>query len=249
MDGAEGYAPRAAYDRIVASVGIWDMPLPWIRQLKPHGRIVAPIWLDGLQVGAAFTVELDGTLYAEEMTPTTYIYIRGAAAGPSVQKSVGSTALRLISDDLSKLDTASLNMLLSSDDEKCYLSMPLDTEDYWYGFLPYVMLNESQNDIFAVYTISDGQQAYGMDGEGFALFTPASATFVPYYGAGFTHCFAGSDAFMELETLLAEWHRAGKPTIKNLRLRLIPKSHGKPEIERGKLYERTNHYLHAWMDI
>ncbi|GAB4313981.1 MAG: hypothetical protein Kow00117_06390 [Phototrophicales bacterium] len=247
-DGAEGYAPRAAYDRIIASVGIWDMPLPWITQLKPNGRIIAPIWIDGLQVCAVFTIQPDGTLYAQEMMPSAYIYIRGLAAGPTMQKMVGSTALKLIGDDLSRVDTAALYMLLSSDQEQCYLSVPLDTASYWYGFLPYVMLNEPENDVFAIYTITQGQKAYGMEGEGFALFTPASAAFVPYYGLGATHCFAGADAFLELETLLASWQQVGKPSIRQLRLRLIPKSQDKPHITRGKLYERHNHYLHAWIE-
>ena len=35
-DGALGYAPRASYDRIIATAGIWDVPEAWVRQLKPQ---------------------------------------------------------------------------------------------------------------------------------------------------------------------------------------------------------------------
>lgn len=46
-DGALGYALHAPYDRIVATVGFWDAPFEYLKQLKPTGRFVAPLWLLG----------------------------------------------------------------------------------------------------------------------------------------------------------------------------------------------------------
>ncbi|HSZ42366.1 MAG TPA: methyltransferase, FxLD system [Trebonia sp.] len=46
-DGALGYAPRAPYDRIIATVGARDIPLAWQDQLAPDGRIVVPLRLRG----------------------------------------------------------------------------------------------------------------------------------------------------------------------------------------------------------
>lgn len=248
VDGAEGYAPRAAYDRIVASVGVWDIPLPWIRQLKPKGVVVAPVWLDGLQVTAPFTMQPDGTLYAESVMPSAFVYIRGAAAAPPTRKRIGSTALTLISDEIHEVDAAALHTLLSWDDEPSRLSAPLNTRDYWYGFLPYLMLCEPERALFALYHVLDNQKAYGIDGEGFALLTPASACFVPYYGVGFTHNFAGADAYLTIEARLKDWETAGRPGIDRLRLRFIPKANGMPEITEGKVYTRRDHYLHVWME-
>jgi protein-L-isoaspartate(D-aspartate) O-methyltransferase len=247
-DGAFGYAPRAAYDRIVSSVGIWDMPLAWVRQLKPQGLITAPVWLDGLQVSAAFTLQPDGSLYSEDVSPSAFVYIRGAAAGPRVRKRIGSTALTLIADDVDQIDSAALYVLLSADDEASRLSAALNSCDYWYGFLPYMMLHEDKNAIFALYDITHGSKAYGMEGEGFALFTPASACFVPYYGLGFVQNFAGADAYLQVEAYLDAWQRAGHPGIDRLRLRLIPKEHGQPQIAAGKVYTRQHHYLHVWLE-
>ncbi|MDX2077466.1 MAG: class I SAM-dependent methyltransferase [bacterium] len=247
-DGAEGYAPRAAYDRIVATCGVWDIPPTWIKQLKPEGRLIAPIWLDGLQVMASFSQQPDGTLYAENVIPSAFVYIRGIAEGPLVRKFVGSTELLLLADEIEKIDTVALSVLLSSDAELCYLSAPLNTIEYWYGFIPFLMLNEGTKDIFALYTIREGYQAFGMEGEGFALFSAASATFVPYYGLGRAHCFAGSDAFIEIETQLDKWQDAGRPTIDRLRLRLIPNAHPLPDVVNGKLYPRRHHHLHVWLE-
>lgn len=46
-DGALGYARLAPYDRVIATVGVWDLPLTWRDQLAPGGRIVAPLRLRG----------------------------------------------------------------------------------------------------------------------------------------------------------------------------------------------------------
>jgi protein-L-isoaspartate(D-aspartate) O-methyltransferase len=46
-DGGLGYAPRAPYDRIVATVGAWEIPLAWFDQLAPNGKIAAPVHLFG----------------------------------------------------------------------------------------------------------------------------------------------------------------------------------------------------------
>lgn len=256
VDGAEGYAPRAQYDRMMVTAGIWDVPLPWIRQLKPDGRIVAPVWLDGLQVAACFTLQEDGTLYSDRMTPSTFVYIRGQAAGPQVRKRIGSTGLILIADDIGNVDPIALATLLSSDHEAVQLSKALNKWDYWYGFLPYLMLDETDNDLFALYSVLEDGRAYGIEGEGFVISTPASACFVPYYGVGFAHSFAGSDAFLAVESKLADWEAAGRPGLDCLRLRFVPKAQGKPvladadgnPLKNAKIYERRDHYLAVWME-
>ena len=46
-DGGAGFAPHAPYDRIVATVGAWDLPPAWREQLTPDGRLVIPLHLFG----------------------------------------------------------------------------------------------------------------------------------------------------------------------------------------------------------
>lgn len=46
-DGARGYASAAPFDRIVATVGLWEVPGPWAEQLSPGGEIITPLHLGG----------------------------------------------------------------------------------------------------------------------------------------------------------------------------------------------------------
>jgi protein-L-isoaspartate(D-aspartate) O-methyltransferase len=246
-DGAGGYAPRASYDRIIATVGIWDVPEAWVQQLKPKGILVAPIWLDAIQLSAAFGVEPDGTLYSDNNHPCGFVRLRGIAAGPSVHVRVGSSSLTLATNDIEKLDGAALHSLLSEDSEVANIGVPLSASDYWHGFMPYLMLNEPESFTFAVYAIGGSHQAYGIDGHGFALIGPGSACFVPYQGHGEAHCFASADGYFALRDVVHAWDKAGRPGRDRLRLRLIPMTQPPPAVRSGKLYLRSDHYLHAWM--
>lgn len=46
-DGALGYPDDAPYDLVIATVGAGDLPLAWLEQLAPGGRLVVPMRLRG----------------------------------------------------------------------------------------------------------------------------------------------------------------------------------------------------------
>jgi len=46
-DGALGYPKGAPYDRIIATVGAFEVPGAWLDQLTPTGRLVVPLRLRG----------------------------------------------------------------------------------------------------------------------------------------------------------------------------------------------------------
>jgi protein-L-isoaspartate(D-aspartate) O-methyltransferase len=46
-DGMLGYAARAPYQSIIAAAGGESLPQPWLDQLSPGGRLVAPMWQAG----------------------------------------------------------------------------------------------------------------------------------------------------------------------------------------------------------
>lgn len=54
-DGALGAPEQAPYDRIIVTVGAWDLPTAWWDQLAPHGRLVVPLRWRGQTRAIAFT--------------------------------------------------------------------------------------------------------------------------------------------------------------------------------------------------
>lgn len=247
-DGAQGYAPRASYDAIVATVGVWDVPAAWFQQLKPRGKVIAPIVVDGVQLSAVFRPQPDGSFLSVDNRPCSFVYLQGSYAGPTFREQVGSSALYILSDQIASIDTVKLHSLLSHDHEVCNLESVLEQTDFWYGFQLYMMLNTPADCTFMLFATIENQTPYGLGGRGLGLITPGSATFVPYAEKGTAHCYGGSDAYLVVQSLLDDWNAIQRPNTKNMQLRLIPKAQGKPDIAHGKVFERRDHYLHAWLE-
>lgn len=62
-DGALGAPDQAPFNRIIATVGPWDLPPAWLNQLAPGGRLVVPLHWRGQARSVAFVQE-DGILRA-----------------------------------------------------------------------------------------------------------------------------------------------------------------------------------------
>ncbi|MFI6503293.1 methyltransferase domain-containing protein [Nonomuraea typhae] len=80
-DGAAGFPGAAPYDRIIATVGVWDLEPAWAAQLAPGGRFVGPLDLRGVQVSAAFE-RRPGRWESVSVVPAGFMRMRGTAAGP-----------------------------------------------------------------------------------------------------------------------------------------------------------------------
>jgi protein-L-isoaspartate(D-aspartate) O-methyltransferase len=248
-DGASGYSPRAAYDRIICTATAWDVPRAWVRQLKPRGRLVTPIQVHAAQVSAAFNVQDDDTLFSDNNLPCRFVLMRGAWGVPDLVRQIGSSALTLWSLDADDIDGARLHLLLGEDHDISYLSEPVTAETIWSGLMPYTMLNAPRDVTLATYFIAEGQRAYGMEaGSGYGIISPASAVFIPYQDQGAAHTFAGADAFLTAQSMLDEWNMIGRPGVENLRIRLTPR--GTEAFDAppyGRIFQRIDHSLHVWL--
>jgi len=58
-DGALGHPDGAPYDRVIATVGAWEVPAAWTAQLSPSGRLVVPLRLAGVS-SRSIAFERDG---------------------------------------------------------------------------------------------------------------------------------------------------------------------------------------------
>ncbi|MEU7990996.1 methyltransferase, FxLD system [Streptosporangium canum] len=84
-DGAEGFAPRAPYDRVIATVGVWDLAPAWLDQLGPGGRVVAPLDLHGVQRSVALE-RAGGHWRSRSVVPCGFMRMRGPSAGPETTR-------------------------------------------------------------------------------------------------------------------------------------------------------------------
>jgi protein-L-isoaspartate(D-aspartate) O-methyltransferase len=111
-DGADGYAPGAPYDRIIATVGVWDLAPAWLEQLAPGGRIVVPLDLHGAQVSVAF--ERQGARWvSRSRVPCGFMRLRGSLAGPGQTHVLDrGTGLRMIVPDDRYIDAEAVTAAL-----------------------------------------------------------------------------------------------------------------------------------------
>lgn len=78
-DGSFGFAERAPYDRIIATVGLGDIPMAVWSQLKDEGRFVAPLSLRGVMKSVAFQKHRNGHLVSASVVPAGFMPFRGVA--------------------------------------------------------------------------------------------------------------------------------------------------------------------------
>lgn len=89
---ADGWTVRVggpAFDRVEATVGVWDLSTAWVEQLRTAGILVAPLWLRaGLQASVAFR-KADGHLESINIEPCGFMRLRGPGAGNAAYEQVG----------------------------------------------------------------------------------------------------------------------------------------------------------------
>ena len=243
-DGAQGFAPRASYDRIMVTAGVWDVPEAWVRQMKPKSILVAPLWLEGFEISAALRPQPDGSLFSGDNRLCAFIPLRGQAAAPETAVRIGTSGLYVNAGE--KFDTTALQMLLSDDAEDNYLGVAFTPSEYWHSFLTYLILHVPDEFILARYAVTKDAPAYGLSGHGFALMTQGSVCFVGVGGRGAARNFGSADALLAAQDVLAAWQADRKPRQEGLRLRLVP--HGSFEHEPGKRFQRREHDVLAWLE-
>ena len=75
-DGQLGDKEHAPYDRIIVTVGAWDLPPAWWAQLVPGGRLVVPLRWRGQTRSIAFTHE-DGRLRSDSVELCGFVSMVG----------------------------------------------------------------------------------------------------------------------------------------------------------------------------
>lgn len=111
-DGGYGYPDGASYDRIILTVGAWDIAPAWWDQLASTGRLVLPL---SARV-ASHTIAFEQTgeyLTSASVHPCGFMQLRGVFAGPDTLVGLGSDpGLLLHTDDTTRVNAKRVYTLL-----------------------------------------------------------------------------------------------------------------------------------------
>ena len=112
-DGWSEIGQGSRFDRIEATVGVWDLSTAWVEQLELDGIIVVPLWLRaGLQASVAFK-KLGEVVQSVSIVPCGFMRLRGPGAGQATYEPVGAWAASF--DEPSPDSGEALTLLLQNE--------------------------------------------------------------------------------------------------------------------------------------
>jgi protein-L-isoaspartate(D-aspartate) O-methyltransferase len=218
-DGADGYPARAPFDRVIATVGVWELAPAWLRQLAPDGRIVVPLDLRGVQRSIAFERAPAGERWAgRSVVPCGFMRLRGAFAGPEQTRVLDpETELLLTVPDDREIDNRVRAALAGPADEHP-TGVAASQPQVFDGFALWLAVHEPR--WCTLSEVDYGVTAGVLDGESVAALVhrPDGELTASGYGP------AGNRLAADLVAHLRSWVAAGRPTSDGLRVDGYPRS-------------------------
>ncbi|HRQ38319.1 MAG TPA: methyltransferase, FxLD system [Chloroflexota bacterium] len=248
-DGMDGYAAHAPYDRIILTVGGWEISPAWLAQLKPDGRILLPLSLNGPHYAIAFDRAPDH-LVSVSIHACGFMKLRGPQAGPEFSLPLNDA--RTI--HLEYEDTFSQPRQIDPDQIRAWIDGPWQEgttnleatpREVWRSFLLWLALREPN----LTELVAGGEAAtaetipslLGMDGphpwrvttgvvtgDSMAFYNRLTTRSKSGEGEpetfmlGFRVYGPGETAGQRLQDHAVAWHAAGRPGVVGMRVRVYP---------------------------
>ena len=247
-DGGWGCADSAPYDRIILTVGAWDIAPPWHEQLSPGGRLLLPLWIRGAQKTVAFE-RADAHLSSVSISDCGFMRLRGQFAGPEALVQLGADGtIRLGVDDRIAVNPDTVHRLLASSSRDFSTGVQISPSAIWERLLFWLALREPNFCILSaegeaaqrgivprLFGAQDKfHSAYGLlEKDALCLLTrfpdePAGAEPVVAPPIELiVRIFGEGDALARrLIALVTAWKDAGRPGNEGLRIRAYPRDTG-----------------------
>ncbi|NUP46316.1 MAG: methyltransferase, FxLD system [Catenulispora sp.] len=113
-DAEHGVPEFAPYDRILVTVGAWDVPPAWVEQLVEGGLLVVPLKVQGLMRTVALMRDGD-RLVSESARLFGFVPMQGEGAHDSTELALRDGAVRLVFDEQPPDDLTGLEHVLESE--------------------------------------------------------------------------------------------------------------------------------------
>jgi protein-L-isoaspartate(D-aspartate) O-methyltransferase len=243
QDGALGYPDAAPYDRIVLTVGSWDIQPAWLDQLAPGGRLLLPLAVRGSQLSVAFDSAPGPPqhLVSSSVRGCAFVRLRGAGAGPDATQPLWDGMLVQTADARSA-DREAVRAALRQPGPELPIPVPLVGNDLWDGLGLWLAVAEPATCRLLLTDADAGSalaptlvRARGEGGtlgllgpDGLAVLVrvhrgrsaPADGVRVAVrpFGPG------GHTLAERVVAHAADWARAGRPTADELSLRAYPRA-------------------------
>lgn len=236
-DGADGDPDGAPYDRVICTVGVWDIAPAWRDQLTSDGRIVLPLDIRGVQRTVAF--ERDGDDWvSRSVEPCGFMRLRGRMAGPEIVRMI-RPGLTLSLPDPHGLDPDQVGRLLDDPGKAHTTDLTVSPPEIFGGLSLWLAIHEPAWCLLngrplpdaPVQLQHDTQMTAGLaDTDGLAVLTGTDPIGALGYGA------TGDAAATRLLDHVRAWHGAGRPGTKGLRIKAIPPTAPAPT---GEVIDKT----------
>lgn len=224
-DGFEGVPTEQPYDRIIVTVGAYDVSPHWVNQLKDGGILVVPLWFRGANLSVALRKQ-GSEITGLSASPCTFIPIRGIWQRTEGYYPVGDPpdealqmAIALDSDDAAY--RRELVQVFNQSAELREIGRSLDgqyyTQNIYSGLFMFLTAHPY---VYNVYSSSEGGP---FQGAGFALIDSGSMSAAVlsdrYPDQALVY---GTDvAYGQLIELLERWDELRRPAIHNLSIRAL----------------------------
>lgn len=129
-DGEFGYRERAPYDRVIVTVGAWDLPPAWWDQLAAEGRLVVPLRLCGSLIRSIAFERAEGCWRSQSIEMCGFVPMRGA--GAYARRTVPLTDdgdVSLQTHDEQTVDPVALGTALDYPRTQVWTAVPIGAEE------------------------------------------------------------------------------------------------------------------------
>jgi protein-L-isoaspartate(D-aspartate) O-methyltransferase len=230
-DGGLGHPAAAPYDRIVLTVGAWDIAPAWWDQLAPGGRLLVPLSLRGTQRCVALENHV-GWLESVSVRDCGFMRLRGGFRGPETVVSAGPVTVTFDND----VDAGAVPGILSRPVGEVALDVSVSREELWGGLALWLALHdpgccsldaawpkEDDPPVPVAASFPSGDMQFGWSP---ASFDGASLAVLARGPAGVAAHSFGEDvrSAERLVELASQWAAVGRPTSQSLAMRVVPVS-------------------------
>jgi protein-L-isoaspartate(D-aspartate) O-methyltransferase len=245
-DGWEGYRPHAPYDRVILTVGAWDISPAWVEQLREGGILLLPLDLYGMQLSVAFE-KRGGTLRSRSVRCCGFMRLRGDHAGPQVTVPLDESRQALVwAANAGGLNLERLRALLAGRPQVDQWIFPGDWLSH-FSFRLWLGWNGAP-----IAGLQLDEPAFGLDAgqyEGIFEEETASLCLVGQIeeGVGPRYTYGNPGARDRLEALAAGWQAKGPPDPRTLGVTAYPIEAAIQPVEGERLLgKRWWQYIVRW---